>query len=107
MDIAAAHALLGRNPTDARLIAVNVASGYGHWVPPGVCYNRVGYYEMPNARVVYREDGQTRSFAIASMISWRGVWYVIHLGAVVRSTDGGIVDEPAAGPGSPAYSATC
>lgn len=107
LDIAAAHALLGASAGRARLIAVDVTSSYGHWVPPGVCYNRVGYYELPNARVVYRADGRIRSFGIASMISWRGVWYVVHLGAVLRSTDSGVVDEPASGTGASAYSGTC
>jgi len=107
LDIAAAHALLEPDATHARLVAVDAVTAYGHWVPPGACYNGIGYYEMPNARVVYREDGQERSFGIASMISWRGVWYVVHLGAVLRSTDGGVVDEPAAGRGVSAYSSTC
>ncbi len=107
LDIVAAHALLGRRAAFARLVAVNVPSSYGHWIEPGVCYNSIGYYEMPNARVVYREDGQLRSFGIASMISWRGVWYVVHLGAILRSTDSGTVDEPTSGPGSSAYSGTC
>jgi len=107
LDIAAAHELLGRAASHARLIAVNVPSSYGHWIEPGVCYNIIGYYEMPNARVIYREDGQVRSFGIASMISWRGVWYVVHLGAILRSTDSGEVDEPASGPGASAYSGTC
>jgi hypothetical protein len=86
---------------------VNVPSSYQHWVPPGACYNRIGYYEIPNSRIVYREDGQIRSFGIASMISWRGVWYVVHLGAVTRSGDGGIVDDPSVGAGSPEASSTC
>lgn len=107
LDIAAAHALLGAGTAQARLIAVNVHSSYGHWIEPGVCYNSIGYYEMPNARVVYREDGHIRSFGIASMISWRGVWYVVHLGAVLRSTDSGEVDEAASGPGVSVYSGTC
>jgi len=107
LDITAAHELLGRDAAQARLLAVDVTSGYGHWIEPGACYNSIGYYELPNARVVYREDGQTRSFGIASMISWRGVWYVVHLGAVLRSTDAGTVDEAASGPGSAAYSGTC
>jgi hypothetical protein len=76
-------------------------------VPPGVCYNDVGYYEVPNARVVYLEGGQVRSFGIASMISWRGRWYVVHLGAVLRNADVGVVDEPASGRGTSAYSSTC
>jgi hypothetical protein len=79
----------------------------GHWVEPGVCYNAIGYYEVPNARVVYSENGVTRSFGIASMISWRGEWYVVHLGAVLRETETGTVAEPALGPGRSAYSGTC
>ncbi len=107
LDVAAAHALLGAGAAAARLVAVNIPSSYGHWVPPGVCYNGVGYFEVPNARVVYREGGQVRSFGIASMISWRGVWYVVHLGAVLREGESGVVDEAARGPGSSAYSGTC
>jgi hypothetical protein len=106
LDIAAAHALLGPGAHSARLIGVDVASSYGHWIPPGVCYNSIGYYEMPGARVVYREAGETRSFGIASMISWRGVWYVVHFGAILRASDVGMVDDPAVGAGSPAYSGT-
>jgi hypothetical protein len=107
LDIAAAHALLGSGASAARLQTVSVPVAYAHWVPPGVCYNRVGYWEVPNARVVYSEHGQTRSFGIASMISWRGVWYVVHLGAVVRSSAGGVVDDPSPGTGISAPSSTC
>jgi hypothetical protein len=107
LDIEAAHVLLAGDPASARLIAVAVPSSYGHWVPPGVCYNDIGYYEVPNTRVVYSEGGQVRSFGIASMISWRGVWYVVHLGAILRSSDAGTVDEPSSGAGASAYSGTC
>ena len=85
LDIAAAHALLGAHPRRARLVRVEVPVGYAHWVPPGACHNRVGYYEVPNSRLVYTGDGPVRFFGIASMISWRGVWYVVHLGAVKRT----------------------
>jgi hypothetical protein len=107
LDITAAHELLGPHAARARLIAVEVTSSYGHWIQPGVCDNRLGYYEMPNARVVYREDAQTRSFGIASMISWRGVWYVVHFGAILRASDTGMVDDAAVGRGISAYSGTC
>ena len=107
LDLGAAHALLGPDPASARLIAVHVPQGYAHWVDPGVCYNRAGYYEVPNARVVYRQNGTVRSFGIASMISWRGVWYVIHLGAILRQTAGGVVDDPSPGSGQSAPSSTC
>jgi len=107
LDIGAAHAQLGAGAAQAQLSSVQVDASYAHWVPPGSCDNTVGYYEVPNSRIVYEENGQTESFGIASMISWRGVWYVVHLGAVVRSSESGVVDDPEAGPGSPAYSGTC
>ncbi len=109
LDIAAAHALIGSGATTAQLVHVIVPTQYAHWVTPGVCYNSIGYYEVPNARVVYRTKGVVRSFGIASMISWRGQWYVVHLGAVLRTTTAGHgeVDAPATGPGTPAYSSTC
>jgi len=107
LDIAAAHALLRRASGGARLLAVEVPAAFAHWVPPGTCYNRVGYWEVPNARVVYVQHGAVRSFGIASLISWRGVWYVVHLGAVVRTTAGGTVDAPATGPGVSVPSSTC
>ncbi len=106
-DLAAAHGLLGADPSAAVLVGVDVDESYGHWVPPGSCFNGVGYFEVPNARVVYAVDGQTRSFGVASMISWRGQWYVVHLGAVLRSGSGGQVDGPQSGPGTPLPSSTC
>jgi hypothetical protein len=107
LDIGAAHALLGRDAANARLISVNAVASYAHWIVPGVCDNSLGYWEMPNARVVYREDGVVRSFGIASMISWRGVWYVVHFGAILRSADAGETDAPASGAGASLYSGTC
>lgn len=107
LDIHAAHSLLGPGARNARLIGVEVPSGYAHWVPPGVCYNGIGYYETPNSRMIYREGGRVRSFGIASMISWRGVWYVVHLGAILRPAAEGMVDAPAAGRGYAEPSSTC
>jgi hypothetical protein len=106
LDLAAAHRLLGRGAAGATLLEVRVPMQYAHWVQPGVCYNSVGYYEVPNSRLVYREGGEVRSIGIASMISWRGVWYVVHLGAVEQGEEG-VIDEPAAGAGTSAYSSTC
>ena len=40
------------------------------------------------------------SFGIASLISWRGVWYVVHLGAISRTSVTGVVDDPTIGPGT-------
>jgi hypothetical protein len=107
LDVGAAHQVLGSNPGSAGLIGVVVPQQYAHWVPPGTCENGVGYFEVANSRLVYEQDGQIHSFGIASMISWRGTWYVVHLGAVERSTEQGVVEDPEAGEGSSAPSSTC
>jgi hypothetical protein len=100
LDIAAAHRLLGPDPVGARLVTVLVPSASATWIRPGACSNRLGYWHVPGARVVYEQGGVTRSFGIASLISWRGYWYVVHLGAVVPPAGQGTVDAPAAGTGS-------
>ncbi len=107
LDIAAARTLLGAGAPGSRLLRTTAVAGYAHWVSPGVCDNRVGYYEEPNARLVYREDGEVSSIGIASLISWRGVWYVVHLGAILRGSGGGMVDAPSVGPGVSADAGSC
>jgi len=96
VDVGAAHRVVD---PDARLVRVIVAGDDAAWVYPGVCANSIGYWHVDGARVVYREHGQERSIGIASLISWRGVWYVVHFGAVLRSVVTGIVDDPEVGPG--------
>jgi hypothetical protein len=104
LDVAAAHGLVGGG---ARLVRVIVPAYDAAWVYPGACYNSVGYWHVPGARIVYRRRGQERSFGIASLISWRGVWYVVHFGAVLRGAVTGLVDQPAAGPGIPGPAGGC
>jgi hypothetical protein len=104
LDVRAAHRLVG---SGARLDRVVVPKMYAAWVYPGACANKIGYWHVPGARVVYRAHGQERSFGIASLISWRGVWYVVHLGAVQRTVVTGIVYQPAAGPGVPGPPGGC
>jgi hypothetical protein len=100
LDIQAAHSFLGANAANAQLVQEIVPSQYAAWINPGVCYNKVGYWHVPGSRLVYRLDGQLRSIGIASLISWRGQWYVVHLGAVVRNTTAGVVDDPSLGTGA-------
>jgi hypothetical protein len=104
LDVAAAHALLGHGATLDKII---VPTEYAAWVYPGACYNSTGYWHAPGARVVYRQGSQLRSFGIASLISWRGNWYVIHFGAVLRGGDYGEVDDPTAGEGYPGPPGGC
>jgi hypothetical protein len=107
LDVAAAHELLGRHARHASLVRVIVPEDQASWVDPGVCYNGVGYWHVAGARLVYRAGGQERSIGIASLISWRGRWYVVHFGAVLRTTSGGVVDQPALGPGTPGPPGGC
>jgi len=107
LDITAAHDLIVAGRSRAVFVRVDLPAHYGHWIPPGICDNRSGYFEVANSRVVYEQNGVTRSFGIASLISWRGVWYVVHLGAILRATDTGLVENPEIGPGTSAPSSTC
>jgi len=105
LDVGAAHDLV--DDRDAQLVRVIVPADDADWVYPGDCYNTDGYWHVGGARVVYLEHGQERSLGIASLISWRGVWYVIHFGAVLRSGSTGIVDEPETGQGIPGPAGGC
>lgn len=104
LDVGAAHRLVGPR---AKLLRVDMApSSEAAWVPRGYCYNSVGYWHINGARLVYLKNGQERSIGIASLISWRGVWYVVHFGGVIRP-EVGLVDDPEAGPGVPGPAGGC
>jgi hypothetical protein len=107
LDVAAAHHFLGRGARHDALIRVIVPAAGAAWINPGVCFNAVGYWHVGGARLVYRHGGQLRSIGIASLISWRGRWYVVHFGAVLRAGAGGVVDAPATGPGVPGPAGGC
>lgn len=104
LDLAAVHKLVAKN---AALIKFEVPTQYAQWIPQGACYNSAGYWHVPGTRLVYRQDGTTHSFGIASFISWRGNWYLIHLGALTRSGAYGIVDDPEKGAGIPGPPGGC
>jgi hypothetical protein len=95
-DIRAAHELLGSGVSGARLLYVSVPREWA-WIPPGYCYNRIGYWHAPGSRLVFEARGHVRSFGIFSLISWRGQWYVVHLAAFDHP---GTVYNPSLGPGS-------
>lgn len=106
LDVQAAHKLLGADPANATFAQMIVPDGYVHWIPPGACYNSTGYWQVGGPRVIYQQDGQTRSFGVASLISWRGTWYVVHFGGVTRGAYG-MVDNPSAGTGYPGPGGGC
>lgn len=107
LDVAAAHRLLREDRGQAQFVRVIVPAAYAAWVSPGACANYTGYWHVPGARLVYRQDGQERSIGIASLISWRGDWYVVHFGAVLREAAAGLVDDPEPGPGVPGPPGGC
>ena len=107
LDVAAAHRFLRQTPGKPHLVRVIVPTGQAAWIDPGVCDNKAGYWHVAGPRLVYRQHGRLRSIGIASLISWRGRWYVVHLGAVLRSTPAGVVDQPADGPGVPGPPGGC
>ncbi len=107
LDIHAARQFLGRAARHARLVRVVVPEADAAWVPPGACYNSVGYWHVGGARIVYKIRGQVRSIGIASLISWRGRWYVVHFGAVLRAAVVGEVDQPSLGEGAPGPAGGC
>jgi hypothetical protein len=106
-DILAARALLGRQARRAVLVRVIVPEAQADWINPGVCANSIEYWHVANSRLVYRVGGVKRSFGISTLISWRGHWYVVHLGGELRTGSGGMVDQPSLGPGTPGPPGGC
>jgi hypothetical protein len=106
-DVIAAHGLIGATARQATFVRVIVPEQQADWISPGVCANGVGYWHVAGARLVYRVGGEVMSFGIATLISWRGEWYVVHLGGELRTSYGGMVDQPAAGPGVPGPAGGC
>ena len=64
LDLAAVHKLVKPGATLVKVIA---PTEYEQWIPPGACYNSIGYWHLPGSRLVYREGGVTHSFGIASL----------------------------------------
>jgi hypothetical protein len=107
LDTAAYHQLLASGTGTPILTGVESAATDAAWIGPGQCENDVGYWHLPGVRLVYQQDGTVHSFAVASLISWRGMWYVVHLGPNPRPANVGTVDQPAAGPGLPGPPGGC
>jgi hypothetical protein len=81
-DIHNLHLNLGPNAAQAQLAGIDVPQSQAQWINPGVEYNKIGYWRVYGTRVRYTLNGQARSFAVASLISWRGEWYVVHLSSI-------------------------
>lgn len=90
-DIRVLHKRVGAGAT---LLGVDVPDEAAQWIEPGVEYNKGSYWRVFGTRVRYRTAaGRVGSFGISSLISWRGPWYIVHLGPINRPNQGGAITE--------------
>jgi hypothetical protein len=80
-DIHDLHASLGPAASTAQLTGIDVPAN-AQWIQPGVEYNKGSYWRVEGSAGHYTVGGRTGSFPIASMISWRGHWYIVHLSRI-------------------------
>ena len=80
-DIESLHAAVASAGGQPSLVSVQVPAA-AQWVLPGAEYNKGSYWRVYGTTVIYAAGGQRHRFEIHSLISWRGQWYVVHLGAI-------------------------
>ncbi len=80
MDLLAYHQELLKQGGSAVLSGLTVPEAAAEWIEPGVEYNKGSYWRVYGSRLYYSIDGVTHYFPIFSLISWRGQWYVVHVG---------------------------
>ena len=79
-DIAALHGLYASGGA-LSLVRVSVPAT-AEWIRPGVEYNKGSYWRVYGTRLWFTSAGQLHYLTIASLISWRGQWYVVHLNSI-------------------------
>ncbi len=84
-DIHDLHRELAGSLREATFTSMEVPAGRGRWVEPGEEYNKLGYHRAFNTELRFlTKSGKKKSIPIKSVISWRGEWYVVHLGAIEK-----------------------
>ena len=81
-DVHAWHDRLGSAAASAQLLGLSIPETQAQWITPGVEYNKGSYWRVYGSTLNYASGGHTSSFTVASMISWRGEWYVVHLASI-------------------------
>jgi hypothetical protein len=81
-DIHTLHAQLGADAAGAQFDSIDVPDAQAVLVQPGEESNKLSYWRVYGTTLHYTDDGQARSFPVTSLISWRGQWYVVHLGQI-------------------------
>jgi len=80
-DVATANKKLGPNAKSAVFTGAKVPDT-AVWIKPGVEYNVGPYWRVFKTQMNFTVDGKNVQIPIESMISWRGQWYVVHLGTI-------------------------
>lgn len=80
-DVATANKTLGPNAKNAVFTGATVPNT-AVWVKPGEEYNVGPYWRVFKTQMNFTVDGKNVQVPIESMISWRGQWYVVHLGKI-------------------------
>jgi hypothetical protein len=81
-DIHTLHTQLGDGAASAQLVGIDVPDSQAVLVQPGEESNALSYWRVYGTTVRYSLNGATNSFPVTSLISWRGEWYVVHLGEI-------------------------
>lgn len=79
-DIHAWHAVLQSQPSPS-FVSLTVPNA-ARWIVPGTESNKIGYFRVYGTQLIYAVGSSQLKFNVASMISWRGEWYVVHLAAI-------------------------
>jgi hypothetical protein len=81
-DIHALHAQLGADASTAHFDGIDVPDADAVWVQPGEESNKLSYWRVYGTQLRYTLAGVAGTMPVTSLISWRGEWYVVHLGAI-------------------------
>ncbi len=81
-DIHTLHAQLGGNASAAQFTGIDVPQSQAVLVQPGEESNKLSYWRVYGTVLRYTLDGTAHTFPVTSLISWRGEWYVVHLGEI-------------------------
>jgi hypothetical protein len=81
-DIHTLHSQLGADAASAQFVGIDVPDGQAVLVQPGEESNKLSYWRVYGTTLRYSVNGTTNSFPVTSLISWRGEWYVVHLGEI-------------------------
>jgi hypothetical protein len=78
-DVHAVHKTQGEALRRGTFKSLRIPPKKPHWAAPGNEYNRLGYWRVYGAHLVYELRGRERFVPISSLISWKREWYVVHL----------------------------